>query len=884
MRRLPFLVGLLWLSLLATPASARITLEAFFGGEEDPVSSGLRLLEMRIGNVVFEELITAYARDDVVLLPLLELSRRLELGVYRGDTHNRVVGFVLYPSRPFELDLNTGVVTQGEERERYDISHIEIHSDEIYVSAGLLSQWFPIDFSADLAALRLTLRQREPLPYYQRMQRQRRLEQRKEYEYLRESRSQRYTNRYSLLDVPFVDQSFGTSYSRSPDVDAQQRFFYGTHIVGEALWMEGSAYISGTDHDMFQTTRFRLGRKDYYGRLLGPLEAREFYVGDVYPQGTRLISRTRVVRGATVSNVPWHRQLRYDTHSFRGTLPSEWEVEIYHNGLLLDFQSDDAQGLYEFEDVSLYSGTNDFRLVFYGPFGQQREETFHFNIANAMVTPGDLEYRFTAGVDEADYLRSSVDVEMGLHKYLTGTAQFLTLPVGGEATHFTKAGVRTFWGPAFVSLDGIQASDGGRGGLLSAHGAAGPVRMAGRFGLFDDFLSEALYYPGDRLATRSELEFDTRIPQTALPPIGTRISLAQDTFESGASQRRVRTRLGATFPWVTAANQLQYSRNASPRLGVRSFANGNLLLSKRIPGNQIGVSGNVAYQVWPQTQLTQLGANVRLTMADRWNTTFGLGHNLVTGRSNVDAGLTRDFGYVSAGLSSRYHTPGIVSVAARMFLSLGYDSAQQRIHVDSRRSASSGSAVARVFIDTNQNGRLDPGEEVLSDVEFLVNGRASSYATRKDGSAFIRQLPPHIPVELSVDPSSLEDPSLMAVNQGVRFVPRPGKNMVLNFPVIPTGEIEGTVWVIRGDYHANYRDVEVELIDRTTNRVIDTTRTAFDGFYLFSQVKPGQYTVRVSPDQAKRLDLHDQVPRDIEIGTDGPFVHGMDFNLFVGAR
>ena len=56
--------------------------------------------------------------------------------------------------------------------------------------------------------------------------------------------------------------------------------------------------------------------------------------------------------------------------------------------------------------------------------------------------------------------------------------------------------------------------------------------------------------------------------------------------------------------------------------------------------------------------------------------------------------------------------------------------------------------------------------------------------------------------------------------------------------------------------------------------------TAYDGFYLFESVLPGQYTVRVSPAQLERLDLRSSPPIAVRIGGDGTVVSGVEFTLY----
>ena len=70
----------------------------------------------------------------------------------------------------------------------------------------------------------------------------------------------------------------------------------------------------------------------------------------------------------------------------------------------------------------------------------------------------------------------------------------------------------------------------------------------------------------------------------------------------------------------------------------------------------------------------------------------------------------------------------------------------------------------------------------------------------------------------------------------------------------------------------------LELVNREGEIVLQT-KSAFDGFYLFTMVPPGSYLVRVSPEQIKRLNLKSPQDRQIVIEGDGTIVSGVDIIL-----
>lgn len=88
----------------------------------------------------------------------------------------------------------------------------------------------------------------------------------------------------------------------------------------------------------------------------------------------------------------------------------------------------------------------------------------------------------------------------------------------------------------------------------------------------------------------------------------------------------------------------------------------------------------------------------------------------------------------------------------------------------------------------------------------------------------------------------------------MRLVPRSGAVAELEFPVVTTSEVEGSVYLVDGTDRRAMGNVTVELVDES-GRVVAHGTSASDGYYVMAQVPPGEYEVRVLPEQLERLEL-----------------------------
>ncbi len=142
--------------------------------------------------------------------------------------------------------------------------------------------------------------------------------------------------------------------------------------------------------------------------------------------------------------------------------------------------------------------------------------------------------------------------------------------------------------------------------------------------------------------------------------------------------------------------------------------------------------------------------------------------------------------------------------------------------------------------------------------------------------AFLPQLPVHVPTDLAVSAATLDDPQWTAMPRGLRIVARPGHVAMLDFPLVITSEIDGTVYMAGPGGRRGIGEVELELVD-ARGQVAAQGKSASDGFYIVPFVMPGDYQLRIAPDQLRQLGLRADTVRTVRISADGKFVNGQDF-------
>jgi hypothetical protein len=143
----------------------------------------------------------------------------------------------------------------------------------------------------------------------------------------------------------------------------------------------------------------------------------------------------------------------------------------------------------------------------------------------------------------------------------------------------------------------------------------------------------------------------------------------------------------------------------------------------------------------------------------------------------------------------------------------------------------------------------------------------------------LNRLAPGRYADIALDPATLEDPQWKPLTPGVRVLPRPGRVEQLEFPVVLTSEVEGTIYLVEaGPKKRGIGDAQVELVN-AKGEIVATTTSSADGYYLFHQVTPGALRLRIAPEQAAKLKLKGKLERGLDVPANGDFLSGEDLDL-----
>lgn len=828
------------------------------------------LLEVRVDQQPVSDGLTAYQSELDVLLPLGELARLLTLAITTQPEKGTASGFILDEDRAFGLDLNRATVRLNGKSEAVDLKQIEVRPDDIYVSAQLLSRWLPVDLQVDMSRLTLQVRARESLPLQFRLARELKGTQIGSRTAAAARTYPRRALPYRLLSTPFVDQTVSVDY-RGGNGSEHLEGRYTAYATADVLGMQGALHVNAgtaTATDVQLT----LGRNDPDAGLLGPMRARTALIGSLAVPAVANISRTSALgEGVLVSNRPLSQPTSFGQHSLRGPLPPGWDVELYFNDVLLGFQASRPDGQYHFDDQPLVFGANEFRLVFHGPLGQLRVERQTFLLESSMTPAGKLYYSVVLQRDDQGRTRTVVEFDRGISEHITVTGGVVRAVAADKAQSFAHVGLHTYWRAMLLSGEWVKSKDGSLA-EVSVRTRLGKWAVSASHAQLNNFASE-LYQPsGDPVRTSSRARVDgaVALPGTSLR-LPVTVEASREQRQSGASNVDVAGRMSAHLRGTSMTGQIHWQSLAGEEL-----ADGTFQMSRRVGG--VSVRGQLSYALLPVRELTA----VTLSADKRWGQgylqTMSVTRLFGSSETLYTAGLTKSLGNFGLGINVGYSTSGAITAGLQLFMGLGQEPRTSDWLFDAQPMANDGGVSALVFLDENSNGRMDVGEQPIPGVAFTVNGGKQPVTTDAGGVAYLARLPVMQHTDVAVVPETLEDPQWLPRVKGLRVVPRPGAVATLDFPVVMTSEVDGTVYLVENAQRREIGALMIEVIDHA-GAAIATTISAADGYYLLIGVPPGDYVVQVSPSQLQRLKLHDATPHPVTVARDGQPVTGVDIEV-----
>ncbi|WP_309623901.1 carboxypeptidase-like regulatory domain-containing protein [Novosphingobium sp.] len=836
--------------------SAPAQAEVWVPGEDDVL-----LLELHSGNYRIGDTLRGYQTPDGICVDFGDLIQTLDLPVRLDKKSRRATGWLFAEDQKIVIDRDSNMVQTMNGHSAIAPTAIRDTPEGWCMDLGALSGWLGVRLRPDLQNMALMLESDKPLPAIEALN--------------RKSRAARLSrpkdNQFDLAALPQAEAPYRSWRTPSVDVQVQAQWTtrdgfqtrYEGLAAGEVAGLSYGARVAASDSALPNSLRIGLFRNDPSGQLLGPLGATRFAFGDVETQPTALSSQSAFGRGAFVTNRPLGLPARFGVTTLRGVLPAGWDAELYRNGELRGYQSDRGDGRYEFIDVELDFGENEFDVVLYGPQGQVRHVRSNLPVGIESLPAGKTWYWAGAVEDGRDLIglggqpadpltgwRWGWGIERGLNRRTTIGMSYNSVLRGGGREHYFEGVLRRSMGPMLIELSAAQQMGAGRAWRAETIGRLGGVRVAAHVLWIDG------NFDSEQVDAQINREYDLRLGGTLhlgnwrLPVEG---GVRQTLSRRGVKVTEVLTRGSFRISRATLTVELLHRAvNGDPANALGedsgwavSLIGSGVIGRVHLRGQaEFGIDGN-------RPGLRRVQLVVDAPLSDRSNLRGSIEVDGQADLQTYSLGYVQQFPRFALRAEGRIDSQGHVGMGLTFAFSLGPDPAGGGWRFSRERLAEQGQASIEVFRDDNGDGQRQRDEPAIEGVQVEAGFRHAEMPTNKAGRTVIDGLFPYVPVMVSIDAGSISDPLLRPKVQGVVVTPRPGVAAVVSLPLAPTGEVEA---LLLGPDGQALGGITVELTDGA-GRVLFQTVSDFDGYVLFDNVPYGQYRLRIDPKQAAALSV-----------------------------
>lgn len=760
---------------------------------------------------------------------------------------------------------------------RLSSANYQILYSDLFVELAAVSRWFELNPSVNFSVQTIVIAPKNQLPI--------------------QSNALRKKRRFTKFDstseavMPYLNREHTIYSPQAVDFQAninktQERKTGSYTMLGvrEVLSHNTNFFVSGNSAVPVDVARLNVSKKSVNGNLLGVLDAKSYQFGDVTPVRVGNLSTNRLSRGLAVSNVDLTRSVNNEVSNFAGAILPGWDVELYRNDILLDQKLDVTQGRYEFNDIALLYGINNFELVFYGPQGQIVRETQTKVLSQESIDIGRFNY------------------SMSLNQINQPLFKDTSIPQGeGQLSGYNLSGEYSF---GFSQYSRIKL---GHENIFGSGENSNLISLGVNTSLFDNSLLNYTVALNDLDERSLDVNFRTALGSQALSVRANSQTRLNREDKQLYSTHNIGLELnGSVFrtKFVNLAHQTRIDYLASPDVDQlmlnnsisasfgRTYLFNGLNYLYQTDDTPSALFGSLGIQhnfgdvfsrfqlgygdIGEKLEFTNIDSDLTWLVSPTINARLTHSRSLIDDnhRSTVDINWRSDWWSLSTRFSHSNSFGWQAGLNARMSFS-GTPEYDQFLN-SNRGLTNRGSLLVRVFVDDNGDYIYNEGETLLPEIEVKsVQSRASG-ATNSNGVAELIGLIPNTATDIVIQDSSLEDPYLVPALPGVSIIPREGNIDLIDFPLVNASEIDGVLsFSNASDQQRPAAYVNIGLFD-SKNQLVASALTEFDGFYLFTKIKPGRYTVQILPQSLKKFRVSKQLALSAEFDAAGAVLVGQD--------
>ncbi len=867
-----------------------------------PEGENLLLQPVLANNFRVDGVILSVVHNNKILLSLRDFADVLQIPIEIDLTKKIAKGWYIRENKKFFMDLAANVVST-------DIGDFEIpdniivEDNDIFVPIDDLGNWLDFELRPVISVQELKIASSIMLPIQERYNR--RQERSKSKKIPEPSLPRSDDDYYRDIGVPSIDVSTNSTYRKYNDSDRKAIDTHNVNIRTTGDFAKGTLTTQSqfNDVDRLKTVRVNYSRESLEGDLLGKLKARKFEVGDVTTANVPLGGGVSQELGLRITNTDSLRTFSTANTSISGNAIPGWDVELYRDSQFIAFKEIGDDGFYQFDNVVLFQSDNNFRLVFYGPQGEVREENVFIPVDQSLLSRGEGIYDVSVSLDgKITYnknARRSKDEDTGS----LNIAALYERPISGGITALAGVrsnqveGVRNTVGNVGLSGTfkqtllnaGVAVDDEGEvSGELIARRDFGKHKLSNSLSWIGANFDNSNGSAGDKSVLSNHFNANGplpfKFPQKPRYNFSSNYSLDSDgayslTSVAGINGSISRIAFNETLTHITKSSSDEDELSALTNL-TGTYGRNRLRLT-------------ADYGIKPNSELKNILANYSRDITKKLDIEIGATRRPLTNYTQYSAKLDWQAGFMRISPSIRYDSDKELFAGLNTRFGILKDPSSGNLKMYDSSVSNAGAISAFVYLDKNGDGKFNGDDEPLKDIVVKSPQNGGRKVTDENGLAIFIGIGKLRLTDVYIDPDSLQDPTWVSGFEGVSVLPRAGFVAKVDFPVHISGELDGSIYARAVNLPTSFgvqerqakpvplRNVRVNLYN-DKGELENSVLTDATGFYYIPRIPPGRYLLIIDGDSALKGNFIRPEPQQIEITYDGSVIYGNDIYVDTG--
>lgn len=582
-------------------------------------------------------------------------------------------------------------------------------------------------------------------------------------------------------------------------------------------------------------------------------------------QGQSIASIYAPVVGAQVTNTPTTYRRSFGTYTLSNHTDPNWTVELYVNGVLINYVKADAAGFYTF-NVPLTYGNSLIKLRFYGPYGEERTSEQNISVPFNFLPKGEFEYTASAGIVE-DSLHSRfsrLSSNYGLNRNISigGGTEYLSSVTSGTIIPFINTSIRVLKNLLFSA----EYDHDVRSKALLSYNLSSGLQIE---------LNNTWYKKGQTAINNTFLEdrkvtFSFPLRGRAISAY-TRISIAQFILPN-TKYTNAEWLISSSFGSYSTSINTYALFMAQSNPYVYSLFSISLRAFKSIITQQLQYEYDGGKVIGIKTALEK-----RLFRNGYMNVSYE--QNFSSNIRNAELGIRYDFSFAQTRATLRKSNEVLAYLQAANG-SLIYDNKSKYTAFNNRTSVGRGAIILAPYLDVNGNGRHDVDEPKVLGLRIHVNGGRVEQSV-KDSTIRITDLEAYANYVIELDSVSFDIVAWHLRKKTYSVIVDPNSVKRIEVPVLVFGQVSGQVILKNEEGETGIGRMLINLYN-DKSKLIARTVSETDGYFTYMGLMPGNYSASIDTTQLSKLELvssHPEFRFTIVRNIEGSLVDGLTFVL-----